>query len=59
MIQPKRILSPYDLTALLPENACVVDTIARGQTRNVSEGDIGIIKYKGVCPTSIASVIRM
>jgi hypothetical protein len=58
-LQPKRIISPYDLNTTRPENACVVETIARGQTRTVSEADLGNIKYKGVCPTSIASVIRM
>lgn len=37
----------------------MVDTIARGQTRQLSENELGSLKYKGVCPTSISSVIRM
>ena len=36
-----------------------METIAKGQTRSITEAELGNIKYRGVCPTSIASVIRM
>jgi len=58
-LAPKRVLSPYDPLVIQPTTPMVIDTITKGQTRTLSEDDIGSLKYKGICPNSIASVIRM
>jgi hypothetical protein len=38
---------------------CVVDTISSGQVVELSEQELGSLKYKGKCPISIASLIKM
>lgn len=38
---------------------CVVDQILAGQTIQLSEEELGSLKYRGKCPTSIASLIKM
>jgi hypothetical protein len=38
---------------------CVVDTILSGQVVELSEQELGSLKYKGKCPISIASLIKM
>ena len=38
---------------------CVVDQIERSQTISLSENELGSLKYRGKCPTSIASLIKM
>ena len=38
---------------------CVVDQINSGQTIQLSEEEFGSLKYRGKCPTSIASLIKM
>lgn len=58
-LAPKRVLSPYGPSDIQPTIPMVIETIASGQTRTLNEDEIGSLKYKGVCPTSIASVIRM
>jgi len=58
-LAPKHIVSPYDATSLNLVVPCVLEVIAGGQTRIISESELGSLKYRGKCPTSIASVIRM
>ena len=58
-LNPKRVISPYDISVIQPQTSCVVDSIQKGQTKQLEEDEIGSLKYKGVCPTSIASVIRI
>jgi hypothetical protein len=36
-----------------------VETIRKDQTKTLTEDELGSLKYKGLCPTSISSVIRM
>ena len=38
---------------------CVLDQINSGQTIQLSEEQLGSLKYRGKCPTSIASLIKM
>ena len=38
---------------------CVVDQVAKGQTITLTEAELGSLKYRGKCPTSIASLIKM
>ena len=38
---------------------CVVDTVSAGQVVELSEAELGSLKYKGKCPISIASLIKM
>lgn len=38
---------------------CVVDVISSGQVVELSEHELGSLKYKGKCPISIASLIKM
>ena len=38
---------------------CVLDQINSGQTIQLSEQQLGSLKYRGKCPTSIASLIKM
>jgi hypothetical protein len=40
-------------------NDCVVDTISSGQVVELNEQELGSLKYKGKCPISIASLIKM
>jgi len=38
---------------------CVVDRINKAQTLTLDEKELGSLKYRGKCPTSIASLIKM
>ena len=38
---------------------CVVDTICKSQTVELSERELGSLNYRGKCPTSISALIKM
>ena len=41
------------------ESNTVIDTIAKGQTLILNKEELGNFKYRGKCPTSIASLIKL
>lgn len=53
----KSMANPDTLNITYPN--CVLDQISSGQTIQLSEQQFGSLKYRGKCPTSIASLIKM